>query len=108
MEREASAERRARHSPECVSGWSRVMAKSAKKKKKASRSRTRDRGVRLSKSEQAQIDRELDRYMERWARHAIIVDGDVVRRLTEEEVQMAARKNRAPARRPRRKAVKKG
>ena len=67
----------------------------AKKRKKTSRSRTRARGVRLSKSLLAQMNRDVDRYMERWARHAIIVDGDIVRRLTEEEVQMAAGKRRA-------------
>lgn len=32
-------------------------------------------------------ERELDRYIERWARHLILVDGDEVRRLTEEEIQ---------------------
>ena len=75
------------------------MAKSASrprrtKKKKTSRSRTRDRSVRLTKAELDQIDRELDRYMERWARHAIILEDGVARRLTEEEVQMAVPKKR--------------
>ena len=70
-----------------------------KRKKKTSRSRRRDRGVRLSKAELAQIERELDRYMERWARHAIILEEGGPRRLTDEEVRMAARQSR-PSRRP--------
>jgi len=36
-------------------------------------------------------ERELDRYIERWARHLILVDGDEVRRLTEEEIQSGVR-----------------
>jgi hypothetical protein len=46
------------------------------------------------KAELAQIDRQLDRYMERWARHAIILEDGVARRLTEEEVQLAVPKSR--------------
>jgi len=39
--------------------------------------------------------RQLDRYIERWARHLLLVDKDGVRRLTEEEVQAAVgRKDR--------------
>jgi hypothetical protein len=63
-----------------------------------SSSRTRVQAKKKKKTELAQIDRELDRYMERWARHAIILDDDGARRLTEEEVRMAAWQSR-PGRR---------
>jgi hypothetical protein len=37
---------------------------------------------------------ELDRDIERWARHLLLVDKDGVRRLTEEEVQAAVGRKR--------------
>jgi hypothetical protein len=53
--------------------------------------------------------RQLDRYIERWARRLLLVDRDGVRRLTEEEVQAAVggKKRNSRTRSPGRKGSRK-
>jgi hypothetical protein len=78
-------------------------------KAKVSRSGKRKSAGKVRKAARDAVRRQLDRYIERWARRLLFVDQDGVRRLTEEELQAAAggNKRNSRTRNPGRKGLRK-
>jgi hypothetical protein len=73
------------------------MTKRKKKKKK----KTTTTEVWLSDAMLLAIDRDVDRYIERWLRHVILVDHGTPRRLSAEEIQHSMKFSKAQSRRER-------
>jgi hypothetical protein len=68
----------------------------------ASRQRKATGEVWFSDASLRDIDRDVERYIERWLRHVILVDDDgMPRRMTEEEIQDGMMSTRAEGRRER-------